>query len=682
MKIIRQRDYKDCGVCSLLSIIEYYGGKVSLEQLRLDAKVSIEGTTALNIVLTAKKYGFDSIGAKVNGLDDIKRLPAIAHINLKNGGTHYVVIYKITKEKVILMDPAKGKVVKHKEEFIEEWSKVVLLFYPRQMIPILKKENSLLSIFMQIIKTEKQLVIWITLISLFLTISTIIGGYYFQVIGNAINEHWDLSYIKILVVVFGFLVVIKLALSYFRILLENHLNKNIDVILNADFLNHLFHLPLEVLTSRTSGEIVTRVSELANVKGLVTDLFISFSLDFSLMLISVPLLINISGKLFLILFLSLLSYLLIGIISSKIIYKKAYCNIEYEAEFNNVLIEDINMINSIKNLGVTENRLQHLEKTLTTFLYDNFKFNKVLNIDKSLKNIISEIGFFLITTIGFYLILNNKLALVELVTFNTLLGLFFNPLAQLIDNLPKYNFLKATITKLNDFLSIDIEKEGKEEILNNINIKINNLKYSYNKYEIILENINLEIAAGSLVSLCGASGSGKSTICKILDKYINDYEGEVLIGDINIKDLSTKTIRENILYVNQQEELFTGTIKENILMNRDKDFELFNKVCNICAVDKIVSKRPLRYESMICSEGANISGGEAQRIILARALLKPFKILILDEALSEVDKTQEKNILMNIKKYFKDKTIIYITHKKHLNIFDQVIKIGGSNALP
>lgn len=679
MKIIRQRDLKDCGICALESIIEFYGGKVSLEQLRMDAKVSLEGTTALNLILTAKKYGFDAVGQKVNNLEEIKTLPAIAHMNLKNGLNHYVVIYKITKDKVVLMDPNKGRVIKNKKDFYEEWSKIILLFYPHQKITVLDSKNTLLSIFGKIMLSEKKLILMIALISILLTIFTIASGYYFQFMANAINNNWDLVSIKIILIIFGVITLIKIMGIYFRGYLENHLNKNIDCILNGDFLLHLYRLPLNVVASRTSGEILTRVNELMGIKNIITSLFISSSLDFSLMIVAIPLLININSKLFFILFLFLGLYLLVGTVSSKIIYKKAYQNIECEEAFNAKLIEDIKMFNSIKNLNVTDIRLKELETTTTKYLYDTYLFNVFLNKDNSIKNGISEICMFLVTSLGFYFVLQNKITIVELITFNTLLNLFFDPLKNIIDGLPKYNFLKAAITKINDFLSVSVEDMGKVQKLDNNEIIINNLRYSYNKYENTLNNVNAKINSGDMVLLSGKSGSGKSTLCKILDKYITDYEGEILIGGINIRDLSVSTIRQNILYVCQNESLFTGTIKDNITLNKDIPIEKFNLICSICKVNEIVKNKPLRYDTCISNEASNISGGEKQRIILARGLLNDFNILMLDEALSEVDYKLETKIVSNIRKQFKNKTIIYVTHKKLRNLFDQTINVGGCN---
>ncbi len=678
MKIIRQRDFKDCGVCSLASIIEYYGGYVSLEKLRLDTKATNEGTTALNIIEASKKYGFDAMGIKVANLTSDKvSLPAIAHMQGKNGLNHYVVIYKITNDKVILMDPAKGKVVKSKDDFYEEWSHILLIFHPQRKITVFQKENTLIGIFLKIIMQEQKLFILIIINSIFLIVFTIIGSYYFQVMIDAINLNYPLIYLKIFVVVFGLLVILKLVFGYLRRYFENYLNKNIDCLLNSNFLNHIFNLPLEVITSRTSGEIITRVSELANIKNLFTEIFITCLLDFALMLTSLPLLYSISNKLFLAIFLSLLLYLVVGIITSKIIYQKAYQNIELEAEFNNILLENVQMLSSIKNLNVTDNRLSKLETSLSALLYDNFKLGKFWTNENFGKNAIYELGFFIINTWGFYLIFKGKLEITALVTFNTLLGLFLDPIKNCIDSLPKYNFVKATFSKINDFLSLNKETLGQKEKLSNNKIIIKNLSFSYDSLKSTFNHFNLFIKPGEFVSLKGRSGSGKSTLCKILDKYITNYKGEIIIGNRNIKDLSIATIRENITYVGQNEALISGSIKENILLDREIDSKRFTQICNICGIEQIVFKKALRYETSINNDSTNISGGEAQRIILARAILNDFEILILDEALSEVDYQTERKIIKNLKHYFPSKTIIYITHKNHDQLFDRVIELGG-----
>mgnify|MGYP004528564231 FL=1 len=675
MKIVRQQDEKDCGVCSLLSIIRYYKGNVPLEQLRLDARTNNEGTTALNLVLASQKYGFDAVGMKVENLNDIKRLPAIAHLNLKKGYSHYVVIEKVTKDKIILMDPAKGKVVKFLWEFQKEWSGVVLIFYPKQKIMVLKNDVTLFTIFKKVFISEKNLIKIIVLVSFLLTIFTIALGYYFQMFNSLYLNKYPINYLKVLVLVFAIFTCFKLFLTYYRSYLENHLNKNIDCLITSDFLKHLFNLPLNVITSRKSGEILSRVNELTSIKGLITEIFITYTLDFLIVVITTFLLIRISSKLFLILFLTTIFYLFVGIITKKSIFEKAYQNISIESEFNNTVLENIKMINSIKNLDAVDGTLNKIERKLTHYLYDTYKVNTILNKINIFKVSCYEIGFFLINTFGFYFVYKGIINMIDLITFNALLNLYFEPLKNIVDSIPKYSFMKASITKINDFLGVHAEILGEKTSTDGYDISINNLNYSYNKYQNVLKSVNLNIKEGEFVLLQGASGSGKSTLCSILNKYITDYTGDILFGKMNYKDLSIKTIRENIVYVGQNENIFTGSIKENITFGNKVSDLNFDKICKICKVDDVANKKTFRYESLIGSDEGNISGGEKQRIILARAVLKDFNVLILDEALSEVDIKLELEILKSIRENYKDKTIIYISHKKYSNIFDKVINM-------
>ena len=675
MKIVRQQDEKDCGVCSLLSIIRYYKGNVPLEQLRLDARTNNEGTIALNLVLASQKYGFDAVGMKVENLNDIKRLPAIAHLNLKKGYSHYVVIEKVTKDKIILMDPAKGKVVKFLWEFQKEWSGVVLIFYPKQKIMVLKNDVTLFTIFKKVFISEKNLIKIIVLVSFLLTIFTIALGYYFQMFNSLYLNKYPINYLKVLVLVFAIFTCFKLFLTYYRSYLENHLNKNIDCLITSDFLKHLFNLPLNVITSRKSGEILSRVNELTSIKGLITEIFITYTLDFLIVVITTFLLIRISSKLFLILFLTTIFYLFVGIITKKSIFEKAYQNISIESEFNNTVLENIKMINSIKNLDAVDGTLNKIERKLTHYLYDTYKVNTILNKINIFKVSCYEIGFFLINTFGFYFVYKGIINMIDLITFNALLNLYFEPLKNIVDSIPKYSFMKASITKINDFLGVRAEILGEEASTDGYDISINNLNYSYNKYQNVLKSVNLNIKEGEFVLLQGASGSGKSTLCSILNKYITDYTGDILFGTMNYKDLSIKTIRDNIVYVGQNENIFTGSIKENITFGNKVSDLNFDKICKICKVDDVANKKTFRYESLIGSDEGNISGGEKQRIILARAVLKDFNVLILDEALSEVDIKLELEILKNIRDNYKDKTIIYISHKKYPNVFDKVISM-------
>ena len=282
----------------------------------------------------------------------------------------------------------------------------------------------------------------------------------------------------------------------------------------------------------------------------------------------------------------------------------------------------------------------------------------------------------MINSYGFYLIYQNKLSLLSLITFNTLLTYYIEPIQSVINLLPKYNLVKVSLEKINEYLSISKEDLGLEESFNNGDIEINHLSYSYDKYNNLINDLNIKIPKNARITIKGRSGSGKSTLCKCLNRLIDDYHGDIKINNINIKDYSINTIRNNILYVSQREKIFSDTIKNNISLGKEISIEELNKIVNITKVNEIINKKKMRLDSYLVDSGFNLSGGEKQRIVLARALAFKPKILILDESLSEIDNENEYRILSGINKYLKDSTIIYITHKTN-SYFKNIITIGA-----
>lgn len=678
IKPVIQRDLKDCGVCSMQWIIKYYDGFISLEKLREDTFTGIDGTNAYHIVNAFKKWGFDSYGVLEKDINNHElKFPLIAHLVLDNGLEHFVVVKNICKDTIYLMDPGIGNTSMKISKFNKLFTGNMILAYPRGSIIKMEKGLTISELFLKILKKEKFLVLKIIISSMLWTLLLILCSYYLKIGNSVIYE--DVNLLKYIVLSFGIFTLLKVFVLFIREYYMNHLSNLVDVYIYPEFLRHIFFLPSKNVKSRTTGEIMTRIGELANIKGLFSDIFVTCIVDSLMFLVSMIILYIISTKLFVILLISILIYIIYGVFVSKIMYKKVIQNINYQTEFNSVVLESVEMFESIKNLNVIKIILNRIEKYLSKYLFNNYEIGSFYNLANLGKDYILEICFFLVNSYGFYQILMGGLDVVDLYTFNIILSYCIDPVKNIINLLPKFNYIKASFVKISEFINIEEEKILLKE--NNINgdITFKNVSYSYNDYDYILKDINFKIKKGDHILLNGPSGCGKSTICKMIYKENDIKNGDIFIGDSNILDLNISTIRKNILYVSQSEELFTGTIKDNILIGRDISEDLFNNICKICEVDNIVHKKGMRYESLIEPTSKNISGGEKQRIILARGLLKESNIIILDEALSEVDYDLECKIIKNIKNYFKDKTIIYISHKNQINNFDKVIDLGSNS---
>lgn len=669
-----QNDIKDCGVCALQSVIRYYGGYVSISKLREDTYTNQKGTSVYHLVEASKKYGFNAVAKKY--LDkDISHilLPAIVHVKYPNGLLHFMTVYASGK-KLVLMDPAKGKVTMSKEEFDKIFTGVVIEFSVKSPITLLSKEKSIYSLFFSIIKKNAKVTLHIFIASLVVTILTILYGFYFKIGYELIANGADFNLLKFTAGLFLGILLLKLINSYYKRYLENIVNKNIDVEMLGEFICHCFSLPLKVISTRLSGEIISRVNEISNIKDLLSDVFISGTLDLILSIGSLICLFFIDYRLSLILCLSTIIYLLITFLSSKYIYKRLRQNIEYQTIVNAKVIEHIDMIDSIKNLHKTKEVLGLLEEKIFDLFYDNFTFTEFMNKLNFVKECLLEIGLFIINTYGFYLIFKGKISLITMVTFSTLILYFIDPIKNLSFLYPKFNFLRASFSKISDFIAIEEEKMGQKQPFKGGDIEFQNVDFSYDLNSDTLKNLSFIIKSGQKVAISGQSGSGKSTICSLLQKKYEPIKGKILINGKNILDYTNRTIRDNILYVGQKENLYTDTIYNNILFYR-KESKMFDTVCKVCKIEDIVNKKPFRYDFGIDNNANNISGGERQRIILARALLNNFSILILDEALSETDFFLEEEIILNIMKEFPEKTLIYISHKNHEELFDTVISL-------
>ncbi len=666
--VVRQTDICDCGACCLQSIIKYHDGYIPLEIIKNDTKTTKNGTTAFNIINAAKKYGFEGIGLKIKYIKDNNFYPIIAHITLKNGLNHFIVVYKTINNKVYIMDPAKGYQKLSLNDFNKIWNKISIILKPVQKIPSYKDTNIIKEITKNVLSNEKDLMKNIIIHSVLITFLSIILSYHLKFSINSIEES-TINTTIFISILFSLLTIIKLYAKYKRNEYEIHLNKNINMQIVLPFIEHIIKLPLSVIKSKTPGEIITRINSLNNVKDLFSEIFITILLDLALTLLSAIILYTINSRLFFILCIISIMYITIGLIVNPFLNDKIDNNINLETEFNSVLNEEVCNIITTKNLNKISKSINRLEDNYVDYTKDSLNYINFLNKYNITKETIYEIGLLIINITGIFLITKNQLTLLNLITFNSLLLYYIDPIVNSINLLPKINIIKVSLSKVNEFLRIKEEKEGKEQVFINGDIAIKNLKYSYDDYHNIINDLNMSIYEKEKVLIKGKSGTGKSTVCQILAKILDDYKGTITINNINIKDYTLKTIRKNIRYVSQNERLYTDTIENNIMLTNKIPLKDLNEILKITRVDEIINKKAFRLNTLLIDGGYNLSGGEKERIILARALVTKPKILILDETLSEVNEDLELEIIENIKEYLKDSTIIYISHHKQIPNF-------------
>ena len=682
MKVVLQDGIKDCGICCLLSIIRYYRGEVSKEYLREITSTTKDGTSFYNLIEGATVIGFDAKGltGKLEEIN-VNNLPCIVHFIVNKSYKHFVVLYKINKNKkqVYLMDPAKGKKIISFSEFNLLTSNNYLFLKPLKQLPVIKKKNIIYKKLNNIIKQNKILVFLITILTFSYFLLNILVSFHFKyILEFSINYNITNN-----LLVINYILLILYFLKNINNLLKNLLmNKWILTFDNETTLKtykQILLLPYLYYKNRTTGEVVARFKDLNTIRVYLSNFFSTISTDLISIIVFGIILFNYNIYLTcLIFFISFLIFLVTYFFS--ITKKKLQLKIsKYEDKINTYLIEGISNVDTIKGSHLEKRLIDKFSYKYKNFLDTIYNYSLINEIFLYLKNNLSDIIHMLIYGLGSYYVIKNKLSLSSLIIYQLFSSYFLNSFFNLIMLFDNFNSYKIALSRVEEIFLIN-----KENFKNNFfylpytlkgSIVIDNLNYKVNT-KVLFNNLNLKINPKEKILLCGESGSGKSTLVKMLMRYIETDFGNIKISDIDINHYHLENLRNNITYITSNEYLFTDTIKNNILLNKEIPDEEFYKICKLCLVDDIVKNSDLKYEKIIEENGFNFSNGERQRIILARSLLRKSSIYIFDEALGQIDINKEKKILTNIFNYLEDKIIIVISHRfNNKKLFDRVLKL-------
>ena len=669
-KYERQHGIKDCGVTCLYNIIKYYNGNISMSKLRRLTKTNENGTNVYNIVNASNSLGLkaEAYKCEFNDLSNVK-LPIIAHIKLDNKFDHFVILEKINNEKIIVQDPIRGKVVYDDISFKKEWTGSIITFYKMNNL-VKEKQNGAFINLKSYIFLYKKILLFFLVLTILASLFSLLNSFYLSSLYNQKNNYHIVLFLFLLFSVF------KIIIDYIKNSIVFDFDNNFDSKLTNNIYKKILSLPLKYHHSRPVGDIMSRVNDLSSIKEFIN--FVSFSLitDFLFVIIIFIIIFFINKLLFLLLIIFALTYMFVYLLFRDKIYSMSLILKEKNSEVNSYLIESILGIDTIKNFNIEKERKLRFKSKYNNLLKLNVKYNKFILSIELFQNFIMTISNVFILFVGIKLVNKGLLLFSNLIIINSLLIYFFISLKNiiyfdriLIDSKNSYN-------RLEDLLDEEEDNNNKSNFNFNNNIEFKNVAYSNDSYN-IFENLSFNIDKGDFVFVKGDSGVGKSTLFKILTKQINDYKGKVIIDNTNIKNLSLNDIRNNICFVSQNEIIFTDTILNNITLFKEVAKKELEKVIRITGIDKFLKEKNISLNFLLEENGHNISGGERQRILLARALLQNKKILILDETTNGIDTLSEENIVRKVKEEY-DVTLILISHRyDNLKLFNRVFEIKG-----
>lgn len=671
-KCISQNDETDCGPACLAAIFRKYDLKVSIAKIRDIAGTDRQGTSAYGLVKVIEYYGFQQkvVEADKTALTSKLPLPAIAHVVIDNSLLHYVVITKVKGDTVVVSDPAKGIVKYKKEEFLKIWTNVLILIAPTiKSQKGNKKQSTLLSFFCLLI-SQKWLLLRIFILSMILTSIGIITSFYYQILMDNIVPSSSLEMLNYVSVITLCLFFVQVGLNFLRGFLIVKLEQNIDIPIMLGYYNHALILPMKFYSMRDTGEIISRFNDASSIRDIVSEASLTIMMDTIMAVVGAVVLFNSNRLLFLISVVMLFLYGIIVFVYNKPIKKINRKIMEMNSKVTSQFIETVNGIETIKAFNKEENEKEKTDKMYRKFLKKVFNGGVLSLSQQTITMFVAIVGELVILWVGAMYVIKGELTIGELITFNALLGYFIEPIKNLINLQPQIQTAIVAADRLGEILDISPEYENNDMCtaydseIKFDNLIISNLNFRYGTRDLVLKDINLEINHGEKIAFVGESGSGKTTLAKLLVRLYEQEKGNIKLDSVDIRDFPISQIRNNFSYISQNAFLFSGTIKENLLFgNSDASDNDILRVCKICELEEYINSLPLKYNTRIEENGKNLSGGQKQRLAIARALLKNPKILIMDEATSNLDYITEKTIENTINKFSKNMTTIIIAHR-------------------
>ena len=669
---IPQIDARDCGVAALASIAKFYGSDYSLAHLRELAKTNKEGTTALGIVKAAKEMSFETRAIQADmslfEMEDIP-YPFIVHVNKEGKLQHYYVVYKNIKDHLIIGDPDPTvKVTKMtKERFASEWTGVAIFLAPAPSYkPHKDKKNGLMS-FLPLIFRQRSLIFYIVLASLLVTLINIGGSYYLQGILDEYIPNQMKSTLGIISIGLIITYILQQIMSFSRDYLLTVLSQRLSIDVILSYIRHIFELPMSFFATRRTGEVISRFTDANSIIDALASTILSLFLDVSILIIVGSVLLVQNTNLFLLSLISVPIYIIIIFAFMKPFEKMNNDVMQSNSMVSSAIIEDINGIETIKSLTSEETRYQKIDSEFVDYLDKSFKLSKYSILQSSLKQGAQLILNIVILWFGAQVVMTGKISIGQLITFNTLLSYFTNPLENIINLQTKLQSAKVANNRLNEVYLVESEFNNTQTLTGSQflagDICFEDISYKYGFGRDTLNDINLTIKQGDKVSLVGISGSGKTTLAKMIVNFFEPYKGRITINNNDLKMIDKKVLRQHINYLPQQAYIFSGSILENLTLGANQMIsqEDIIKACEIAEIRQDIEQMPMGYQTEL-SDGAGLSGGQKQRIALARALLTKAPVLILDEATSGLDVLTEKKVIENLMA-MTDKTIIFVAHR-------------------
>ncbi|WP_159479970.1 peptidase domain-containing ABC transporter [Chryseobacterium sp. 18068] len=681
----RQPDVKDCGPTCLRILSKYYGKNIPLQYIRNLSETTRQGSSLWGLSDAAEDLGFRSVGVKVdfNTLIDEIPLPCIVHWN-KN---HFVVVYDIKKSKnkeakIKISDPSYGLIEYSQKEFIKLWigenanenteEGIALIlettpeFFQTEFDD--KESKASFSFLSKYVLKYKSLIFQLSMGLLAGSILSLILPFLTQSIVDVGIQNQDINFIYLVLLAQVMLFLGRMGIEIIRSWILLHLSTRINISIISDFFIKLMKLPISFFDTRMTGDIMQRINDHHRIEQLLTNSSLNtlFSLV-NLIIFSIVLLFY-DYRLFVVYLVGAILY--IGWITFFLGKRKEldYKRFSQVSEEQSKVIELINGMQEIKMHNAEKQKRWDWEFLQVKLFKIRIKSLSLEQWQSVGGNFINQMKDILVSFLSAKLVLEGNLTLGMMLSVQYIIGQLNSPLLQLIDFIKQTQDAKISLERLGEIHDKEDEENKDEQYATEVpekDIEINNMSFRYIGSDIpVFENLNLSIPYQKTTAIVGASGSGKTTLLKLLMKFYEPNEGEIKIGNTQMKNISPRFWRDQCGVVMQEGYVFNDTIANNIAVGEDYvDKSKLRKAVEIANIKEFIEGLPLSYNTKIGNEGVGVSGGQKQRLFIARAVYKSPEYIFFDEATSALDANNEKVIMENLEQFFKGKTAIVIAHR-------------------
>lgn len=667
----KQQDITDCGAACLASVLSYYGLRFPLARIRQYAGTGKKGTNLLGMIKAAEQLGLMAKAVRVSEeyFNSIP-CPAIAHLNFQDRWFHFVVIYKIKKDKVHIMDPASGEIEKWAiEKFIKNWSGIILLISPGEHFKKGDKTNSIFQRYLKLLKPHKSILAQALTGAILYSLLGISTSIYVEKLIDFVIPSGNMNLLNILSISLFIIIIFRIIIGYIKSIYVLKTGQKIDAMLVLGYFRHLMKLPRLFFDTMRTGEIISRVNDAVKIRHFINNIAIDLMVNLLIVVITLSVMISYSFKIGLIVFISIPIYIILFKIYNRINKSTIRKTMENSAELESSLVESLNGADTIKYFAAENKFINRVDQKFVKLLDSSFSVNKNSFIIKNFSDLFSGLILIFIFWIGTKLIFQQNLSTGELLSFYTLYNYLAGPLAGLLMSNKSIQDALIASDRLFQIMDLEHEKFPEQSVdiedMENNSVVFSNVKFQFPNQLFRLENLNITTRGGEITAFVGESGSGKSTIFSLIQKIYEIDEGKILISSNNLKTISKEVVRKYICLVPQKIKLFNDTIVQNIALNdNEADIAKINKIMEDIGMKNFIDSLPEGINTWVREDGNNFSGGEKQKIAIARALYREPQIILLDEASSALDSVSEnylKETTMKLKR--KGVNVMLIAHR-------------------